>query len=64
MLGTSDTRLRDYSRDIAAYTLKQLVQWRSSLERLSDAQEQVRVQTSGDQRCPKGSARPPQSVVA
>lgn len=55
MLGTPDAQLREYSRNIAAYTLKQLVQWRSSLERLSNEHEQEQVQASGDRRCPKGA---------
>jgi len=55
MLGTSDAQLREYSRDIAAYTLKQLVQWRSSLERLSNEHEQERVQASGERHRPKGA---------
>lgn len=52
MLAKSDPQLREYSRNVAAYTLKQLVEWRSSLEHLSNEQEQVHA--GGDQHHPKG----------
>jgi hypothetical protein len=57
MRGASDSQLREYSRDIAAHTLKQLVHWRCSLQRLSNEQEQEQEQeqANGDRHYPKGA---------
>lgn len=46
---------REYSRNIAAYTLKQLIEWRASLERLSKEREGESVQDSVDQHDHKGN---------
>jgi hypothetical protein len=45
---------REYSRTIAAYTLKQLIEWRASLKRLSEEHERESVQDSVDQHDHKG----------
>jgi len=55
MLPKSDPQLREYSRDVASYTLKQLVQWRSSLERLSNEQEKAQAEANGDLHHLKGA---------
>lgn len=64
-IGNESTSLvqREYSRNIAAYTLKQLIEWRASLERLSKDRERESVKDSVDQHDSKDHARLPQQIV-
>lgn len=62
-MGETSTALREYSRNIAAHTLRQLVEWQASLERLSKECEREREQDSADKYGPKEHARLPQKTA-
>lgn len=62
-MGETSTALHEYSRNIAAHTLKQLIEWQASLERLSNECERESVQDSADKHGPKEHARLPQKTA-
>lgn len=54
-MGETSTALHEYSRNIAAHTLKQLIEWQASLEHLSKECERAREQDSADKHGHKGN---------
>ncbi|KAG2138623.1 uncharacterized protein EDB93DRAFT_719466 [Suillus bovinus] len=67
IMGDTSSAQREYSRNIAAYTLKQLIEWQASLERMSKEYEQEgereRVREGVKQHDSKEHARPPQQTA-
>ncbi|KAG2063890.1 hypothetical protein BDR04DRAFT_352321 [Suillus decipiens] len=57
IMGDASSAQREYSRSITVHTVKQLAEWRASLERLLEKHESDSVQDSVDQHDAKGNRR-------